>query len=140
MGELKDVTGGGKQWRGADPFITQSGTAAVDVLILFAKYLEERVRGERGNVLSFAPSDVAKIVVSDQKRAVYRVNRLLRELVLEGLLERWDGRLYMLRRGTPLWNVARRGRRAVAELVMICLSRPGFCARERRGEGGDPPI
>ncbi|MGK0550489.1 MAG: DNA-binding protein [Pyrobaculum sp.] len=112
----------------------------MDVLILFAKYLEERVRGERGNMLSFVPSDVAKIAVGDQKRAVYRVNRLLRDLVLAGLLERWDGRLYMLRRGTPLWNAARRGRRAVVELVKTCSSRPGFCAGERRGESRNPPI
>ncbi len=100
----------------------------MDVLILFAKYLEERVRGERGNALFFVPSDVAKIAVGDQKRAVYRVNLLLRDLALAGLLERWDGRLYMLRRGTPLWNAARRGRRAVVKLVKTCLSWPGFCA------------
>lgn len=70
----------------------------------FARFLVERVREARGSVISFIPSDAAGDGVSAQAMAFF-----LERLAERGVLSKWGRKVYMLSRGSALWELAKLG-------------------------------
>jgi len=87
-----------------------------DVIDVFVQYLERIVRHAKGGVVTFSASTIVNMWGKwfNHGRAptclLHKMSRLLSRLASCNLLQRYKLYKYQLRRGTPLWDAAERGR------------------------------